>query len=68
VGALPYEVRNWVGLYGSLGRFDETIYDGNRSGSYLIELNDILKWDFKQIAEFIKSEPKGLFIDLEEVK
>jgi hypothetical protein len=64
----PYEaVRNWAGLDNSYGKFAVTNF-GEIHGdifpiSSLTELNDNLKFSFSQIADFIESEPEGLFVN-----
>lgn len=49
---LPTLVREWVGLISP---------NGNFGGSCLSEMNDNEK-TFAEIAEFIKTEPDGLFV------
>ena len=61
-GALPGEVRQWLGLSSTEGRFEKK----KLKGSFVIDLtdlNDNLKYSFKQIARFIESKPEGLFVD-----
>lgn len=46
------EVMKWLGISNSEGAYD----DGS-----LVNLNDNAGYDFKEIAELIRSRPKGLF-------
>lgn len=55
-GILPPKVREWLGLTDSLGRFDDDF--GTNS---LANKNDT-GFSFKEIADIIESEPKGLFL------
>jgi hypothetical protein len=49
---LPEKVRAWLGLRTSSG------WSGSQS---LFTLNDLLAWDFYQIAEFIEKQESNLF-------
>lgn len=51
---LPNRVMEWLGINDAYGTYD----DGYKS---LTDHNDHDKFTFKEIAEIIKSEPKGLF-------
>lgn len=51
---LPRAVQDWLGLQTSVGSFDSTI------GSSLTDMNDNGS-TFAVIADFIESDPKGLF-------
>ena len=53
---LPARVKNWLGLNGEEGQY----YSKNGRYTSLVERNDSGK-SFKWIANFIESEPKGLF-------
>lgn len=53
---LPLTVRKWVGLQTANGDYENTVDD-----KCLIGLNDIEKKSFSEIADFIESEPQGLF-------
>jgi hypothetical protein len=52
--ALPREVQEWLGLSRSLGE--------NWSGASLARMNDTGQ-SFQSIADFIATEPVGLFVD-----
>lgn len=56
-GALPWEVRQWLGLDSD----DGTYMTGSGSTS-LVAHNDSDGWDFKQIAQLLKDPPSGLFV------
>jgi hypothetical protein len=68
---LPEEVRRWLGLATPSGKFDwldnsvqlkaEELSGDDLSFDSLVDLNDAAKWTFDQIADFIESEPVGLF-------
>lgn len=57
---LTSKVRSWLGIRTSGGNFTPD----EKSDYYetLMNLNDDVRWDFNQIADFIESNPKGLFI------
>lgn len=56
--ALPDEVQKWIGFRTSAGTWDD-----NGLKASLVGLNDgTPSWTFDQIADFIESEPEGLFI------
>jgi len=63
-GVLNGTLREWVGLSTANGGF-QTPPDvtGMVHWRSLTELNDAKNYTFKQIAEVIRSRPKGLFID-----
>lgn len=50
----PLSVKNWLGLWSDFG----TTKDENKS---LVSLNDT-GFTFNEIADFIESEPEGLFV------
>ncbi len=52
-GVLPNEVKDWLGLVNIEGR--------NRNNNPLWVQNDSDNQSFEQIADFIESEPEGLF-------
>ena len=52
---LPEAAAKWIGLRDDCGCFR------NGPAKSLVELNDSKKWSFDQIADFIESEPEGLF-------
>jgi len=57
---LSSEVCAWLGLRSEIGEFAAP------SGSVycsLAALNDYAEWSFSQIADFIESNPPGLFIE-----
>lgn len=56
-GALPWEVRQWLGMKSQWGNF---LIDGQLLGTELTVLNDNGS-TFAEIAEIIESEPEGLF-------
>lgn len=61
---LPPEVKEWSGLRTESGAFDRlkaAEIAGELNHDSLIELNDDAEWTFDQIADFIESEPAGLF-------
>ena len=65
-GGLPHDVREWLGLSGPMGDFDTPVREkghGRIVATDLTDLNDGLRCSFKQIARFIESKPKGLFVD-----
>ena len=57
---VPPQVRKLVGLTTGDGDFARRGHEGELS---LVSENDIAKKSFKQIANIIESEPKGLFVD-----
>jgi hypothetical protein len=59
---LTPEVRDWLGLRTKNGNFSKIEIEPYDSASSLVDLNDDHGWDFKKIADFIESEPKGLFV------
>jgi hypothetical protein len=68
--ALPPEVKEWAGLrtnYGAFyyqdiaARLKAEEIAGALGNDNLVDLNDGAKWTFEQIADFIESNPKGLF-------
>ena len=60
VSVLPEKVREWLGLNFVDGQFDNLPDGCYEDGMTLIRLNDEA-WTFKQIADFMESEPVGLF-------
>lgn len=56
---LPQEVKNWLGLCNDSGRCPAKYQPGS-----LIHWNDG-GWTFEEIADWIESEPEGLFETLE---
>lgn len=61
-GSLPTSVTNWLGLKTDLGDFGQRIKLDTDAGEAddLTGLNDG-GWNFSEIADFIRSEPEGLF-------
>jgi len=57
---LPPEVREWLGLRERTGGFEDGRIQGESECHSLADLNDAGA-TFKQVADFIESEPKGLF-------
>lgn len=58
-GLLPVVVRDWLGLSTTSGEFES---EGEFSGyDSLVYLNDEKELSFKQIANVIERQPKGLF-------
>lgn len=53
-------VMKWLGLRQSCGEFNRVVGNNYRA---LADLNDSGQWTFDQIADFIESEPEGLFVD-----
>lgn len=68
-GTLPNKVRDWLALTTRVGSFTgpearsvkDSIGDATLAG-----LNDYLNYSFDQIADFIETEPEGLFLAEEE--
>lgn len=68
---LPEEVRRWLGLATPSGKFDwldiptqlkaKELSGDELDADTLVDLNDDAEWTFEQIADFIESEPAGLF-------
>ena len=64
---LPRIVKKWLNLQTSNGEFDKMISFETEMGhigktNQLTILNDMSCWNFESIADFIESEPKGLFL------
>ncbi len=53
-------VKNWLGLSGEGGKFDDKSIPVSPYNLSLWKLNDQEKFDFKQIADVIEKEPQGL--------
>lgn len=60
---LPDQVKDWLGLQDRDGTFAEVMIDGDEAKrvNALTTLNDRLRMSLKEIADFIETEPKGLF-------
>lgn len=61
VAELTEPVRKWLGLKTTTGDFKPDTKIPSESHN-LMELNDSCGWKFKKFADFIESEPKGLFV------
>lgn len=59
IGRLPDAVKDWAGLAGNGGEFTNEFH-GQLS---LAGLNDLESLSFSEIADFIDSNPEGLFRD-----
>lgn len=61
---LPEVVWKWLGLQTNVGEFNNAIPapDSDLDYDSLTQLNDMARWSFKQIADFIETEPAGLFV------
>lgn len=62
-GILPEKVREWAGLCDAGGAYNDPPAIAVAHSANLTGLNDNENWNFEQIADFIESEPKGLFCD-----
>lgn len=61
-GTLPFEVMNWLGLRSDVGTFNQDVeFSPGWRIRRLSDLNDTAEWNFQQIADFIETEPEGLF-------
>lgn len=52
-------VKEWLGLREEMGSFDPIEIKGQKTNS-LVALNDSVGLTFKEIADVVESEPKGL--------
>ena len=59
-GGLPDEVQQWLGLRDTMGAFEMGAFRKNSDYEDLTEIND-KNHRFLTIADFIESEPAGLF-------
>jgi hypothetical protein len=59
-GSASGKAKEFVGLRTQIGEFDKIESTNFNS---LAELNDVERWSFDRIADFIESNPKGLFDD-----
>jgi hypothetical protein len=60
---LPYAVKVWLGFKTRDGNYNvvrTTLYSDNEQN--LPHHNDVDKWDFKQIAAFIRANPAKFFV------
>lgn len=58
-GVLPSVVQDWLGMYTKTGEY----FDERGKRQALVEDNDDRGFSFKDIANLVESNPKGLFID-----
>lgn len=57
---LPPDVQKWLGLSSKEGTFEKAT-PATEYKRKLWELNDMENWTFEQLANFIESNPEGLF-------
>lgn len=62
-GTLPDSVAAELKMYSKAGAFPVSVVSGNITVTTLTGLNDTLKWNLKQIAEFIRRHPHWFFTE-----